>query len=82
MNKYEKAKYDFKAVRLTLEENNHYHFEIALAILNSLEKKHLKLVERATSIKQKYNICNVCGEAIETDSNYCSHCGQALDWSE
>ena len=45
MNKEEKAHYDFKAVRETMKESHHVHKEIAIELLNSLEKRHLELLE-------------------------------------
>lgn len=44
MNKEEKAQYDFKAVRETMNESHHVHKEIAIELLKSLEKRHLELL--------------------------------------
>ena len=89
MNKYEKIKCNYDAIKTTIEDGLKYHKEMALVLLESMEKEHLELVERATPKKIiRYCIgftCPICGKLIiefKANVNYCEDCGQKLDWTD
>lgn len=87
MNKHDKAEYDFKAIKETVKNSLIIHKDILLEIVKSLEKRHLKLLERATPKKPLNEpagyFCPTCNQEVY-NMTYCADCGQHLkfDWGE
>ena len=53
MNKEEKVKYDFRAIKETIKDSVVLHKDIVLEISKSLELRHLKLLENKNKLQFK-----------------------------
>ena len=82
MNKKEKAKYDFRAIKETIKDNVILHKDIVLEISKSLELRHLKLLEDKDKLQSKLDKISEVNEHFDTSHMTCNELERVAELQE